>query len=183
MNKAYFSIGVDMLSRRIAGLDFQFLMTQMGEILDITTEDMKIESCNRRGYLTLMDGITGEIILTVPFGEIPVEKREKYLRLSQEKAQRLFTQITINLPSGTTHHTSSFQSRNEEKEQYGGAIYCNFHSFSIILSFSGTPELADEAMMLVLGGKIQKYLHGHLLTNIEACDRNPYFNELLIRCS
>ena len=124
-----------------------------------------------------MDGITGNIIFTIPFGEIPEEKRQKYFELSQEKATRLFSQVNMHLPDG---HTSSFQSRNEENEQYGGAIYVNCHSTVFILSFSGMPELIDEAMMLVLADKLSRNsINKSLRVPIEACERNPFWKSLL----
>jgi hypothetical protein len=181
MKNTFFATGVEMLSRKISGLSFEFFVSEMSKILDNARGMSSIpgRENDRRGYLTLMDGISGEIIFTVPFGEIPKDKDEKYFKFSQEKAERLFSQVNMHLPS---NHTSSFQSRNEEEEKYGGAIYFEFHTTVIILSFSGMPELVDEAMMLVLGDKIKRYIQKPLRKKIEACDRNPYFEKLLNRC-
>ena len=181
MKNTFFSTGIEMLSKKIAGLSFEFFISQMSKILDNARgmSDLPGREYDRRGYLTLMNGITGEIIFTVPFGEIPEDKDEIYFRFSQEKASRLFSQVNLHLPNV---HTSSFQSRNEEEEKYGGAIYFDLHSAVIILSFSGMPELIDEAMMLVLGNKVKALLNEPLLRKIEACDRNPYFEQLLKKC-
>lgn len=181
MKNTFFSIGVEMLSRKIAGVNFEFFLSQMSKILDNARGMSNIQGRenDRFGYLTLMEGITGEIIFTVPFGEIPEDKDEKCFRFSQEKASRLFSQVNLHLPNC---HTSSFQSRNKEEEKYGGAVYFDLHSTVIILSFSGMPELIDEAMMLVLGDKVKEIIKEPLLRKIEACERNPYFEELLRKC-
>lgn len=173
MNKAnaYFFTGADMIERVLAPFSFDSFMLYMPLILDAArgisdTEDRKTD---RRGYLTLMDGLSGEIIFTVPFGEMPDEKREKYFELSQEKAKRLFENFSKKF------HTTSFQSRDEENQQYGGAIYANYRSGAIILSFSGMPELIDEAMMIALADKLLTDIETVVNTKIEAVARNPYW--------
>ena len=79
----------------------------------------------------------------------------KYRKLSQEKANRLWSKT--NLEKG---HVSSWQSRHPDTERYGGAI----HAGDYILSFSGLPELADQALMLTLAVELD------LLTYEEACE-------------
>ncbi len=176
--KAYIKTGLEMLQKHFSPLDFNFFLNQMPIILDLARgmSDMEGREFDRRGYLTVMDGTSGEIIFTVPFGEIPEDKQEKYFELSQEKAHRLFSQVCMNLPDG---HTSSFQSRNVEEDKYGGSIYLNAQTTVLILSFSGMPELIDEAMMLVLAEKIRKEIVKPIWTKIEACDRNQYWELLL----
>jgi hypothetical protein len=175
---SYFATGADMIEKIIAPLNFNSFMEYMPVILDLARgmSDVEGSEFNRRGYLTLMDGIKGEIAFTVPFGEIPAEKSEKYFKLSQEKATRLFSQVNMHLPNG---HTTSFESRNTENEEYGGAIYINCRSTIFILSFSGMPELIDEAMMLVLTAKLVEDIGKPVMTKIEACKRNPYWKLLL----
>ena len=169
-----------MIEKVLTPLSLKSFMDYMPRILDHARGKSGIEGreFDRRGYLTLMDGITGNIVFTIPFGEIPEEKRQKYFELSQEKAMRLFSQVNMHLPNG---HTTSFQSRNEENEQYGGAIYVNCHSTIFILSFSGMPELIDEAMMLVLAEKLSRsVIHKSVKApTIEACERNPFWKSLL----
>ena len=72
-------------------------------------------------------------------------------------------------------HTTSFQSRNEEENKYGGAIYANYHSNISIFSFSGMPELIDEAMMLVLAKRLAIDASRSLIQKIEGYQRNPYW--------
>jgi hypothetical protein len=163
-----------MIERVLAPFSFDSFMSYMPIILDVSrgVGDMEDRKTDRRGYLTLMDGLSGEIIFTVPFGEIPDEKREKYFEFSQEKAKRLFLNFTEK------GHTTSFQSRDEDKQQYGGAIYVNYHAGAIILSFSGMPELIDEAMMITLADKLLTDNETIANTKIEAVSRNPYWEEI-----
>ncbi|MBP6943046.1 MAG: hypothetical protein KBB55_03305 [Candidatus Buchananbacteria bacterium] len=75
-------------------------------------------------------------ILIQQVGEQPEEKRINSFGFCQEKAQRL---------ARNPDHCSSWQSRNVALRHYGGAIRCGEY----IISFSGLPELGDEAMMLL----------------------------------
>lgn len=177
MKNSYFATGVEMLSRAIPPINFETFMLYMPVLLDLARGMYESEESktNRRGYLTLMNAITGEIVFTVPFGEIPEEKKEKYFEFSQEKAHRLFSQVNMHLPNG---HTTSFQSRNEELDMWGGAIYLNSQSLSVILSFSGMPELIDEAMMLVVADRLVRLYGLKNVTKIEAVERNPYWKPL-----
>lgn len=75
-------------------------------------------------------------VATMSVGELGVRLPD-YLRFSHEKAQRL---------SELRGHVSSWQSRNEAAEMYGGAICAG----PFILSFSGLPERWDEVFMLLI---------------------------------
>jgi hypothetical protein len=92
---------------------------------------------NRKGgYFCLSRTNARRILLVTQIGEIDSdEKADKYRLFCQEKSIRL---------ACWPDHVSSFQSRNESAEQYGGAILTSEY----ILSFSGFPELWDEACML-----------------------------------
>lgn|GEM_PF-1672295 len=105
------------------------------------------------GYLTMRDSGNGQIILCVPLGHIPSDKVHKYAMLSQEKAWRLWEKHSQR------GDKLSWQSRDPELCAYGfqsigkdnwglwgGAI----HAGPFILSFSGLPEMGDEALVLVL---------------------------------
>ena len=67
---------------------------------------------------------------------MPAERGQKYLELAQEKARRL---------AEHPDHWSSWQSRNPDEGKWGGAV----NAGAYIFSFSGLPELADEAAMLL----------------------------------
>jgi len=89
------------------------------------------------GYFCLADTVNGRPWFICSFGIMLEEKWPRYLHFAQEKALRL----AVN-PS----HESSWQSRNEEEEQWGGAIRAGQY----ILSFSGLPEKWDEALCLAV---------------------------------
>ena len=147
--------------------------------------DIKDRKVHRRGYLTILDARTGFIICTLPFLEIPVEKEELYFRLSQEKADRLYSWVNKHLPA-PNNHTTSYESRDESMDHYGGSVYGEFKAFEfnvqfhiqLILSFSGMPELIDEAMMLVLVKFFQKKWKNLELLPISAESRNPFWQSI-----
>lgn len=128
-----------------------------------------------RGYLTIKDPNNGDILFFKPYGEIPEEKKEKYSSYSKEKASRLYSKISTHLP---TTHTTSYQSRNSEKEEWGGAVYGNYHELSLIFSFSGMPELIDEAISAVLTKQFERELKHPIIQKVECFERNPYWQSL-----
>ena len=88
-----------------------------------------------------------------------------YRVFAQEKALRLLSR---------PDDVSSFQSRDESEQRWGGAIRAG----SYILSFSGLPELMDEALMLAVA------LHLGLIDRVEAeriaaLSHNPFFARLI----
>lgn len=124
-------------------------------------------------------------VFTVPFGDIPEEWMEKYFFLAeQEKTSRLY----LNLING---HTTSYESRCEDVEKYppfgawGGAILANYFFegkekivlSSLLFSFSGMPELIDEAKM-VSAGEIIARLANVKMMETNAHKRNPYWRQI-----
>ena len=90
---------------------------------------------DKGGYFTVMDKTRGVILGSARIGNPPIKKSIDYFNLSIEKATRLF------LHKG---HSTSRQSRDKKKEQYGGAV----RGKSLILSFSGLPEIWDETLVI-----------------------------------
>lgn len=95
------------------------------------------------------------------------DRRRRYRKLSREKLTR-----RLKNPG----HVSSWQSRNPEQDEWGGDIKAG----DFDLSFSGLPELADEAVMLALAVILL------LLTFEEACaiariSDNQYFLKIPVR--
>ena len=86
----------------------------------------------RGGFLCIMDKKTGAIVGTFLVGSVPVEKAARYLALAPEKATRLFVHINDG-------HLTSYESRNPDADQWGGAIVGE----RFIYSFSGYPEDGD----------------------------------------
>lgn len=91
------------------------------------------------GCFCLADAKTGVLFPGEPVlvGRVPREKVERYSTLCQEKAARL---------AAHPEHESSWESRDPNADQWGGAVRIG----GLILSISGLPELGDEAVMLVL---------------------------------
>jgi hypothetical protein len=97
---------------------------------------------NRKGgFLCIFNNRDGELWAGPEAIGFPAKEEIKQYKLfSKEKGERLFK----NLRSTLTY--SSFQSRDESKNKFGGAILAN----NLIVSFSGVTELGDEAICLVL---------------------------------
>ena len=106
-------------------------------------------------------------------GDPPADKRAKYFELCIEKANRL---IANGL--GPQQHKLSWQSRNEAYDQWGGAVRWGDYVFS----FSGLPELADEALMLYLlytahgWGGVSSHPSDVDLARLGSISGNPHFH-------
>lgn len=117
------------------------------------------------GYLCIADGKNGLPILVMLIGEVPLGKAPKYLEFCQEKAGRL---------AGHPNHESSWESRNEEKNRWGGAIRFR----DLILSFSGLPELGDEAAMLRAAEDVDGHKFSDIAERIAKRSKNIYWDAL-----
>jgi len=95
------------------------------------------------GYCALASSFDRRILLSFQFGKCPSGKPSVYDSFSREKVRRLYVHAKRD------GHISSWQSRNEQMKQYGGAVLA--HRAGLILSASSMPELEDEALMLVSG--------------------------------
>ena len=118
------------------------------------------ENQNRRGgYLTVLNWKRKEFVLCAKVGQVSKTKAWEHETMAREKAWRLVSH---------TGHETSFESRDpvaevrvydesrmhypvrtEQWGHWGGAVRGNRYVFS----FSGFPELLDEAMMFVLAIK------------------------------
>lgn len=107
------------------------------------------------------------VIIKFHIDEISDEKCSRYFDLSHEKASRLYEHLSEG-------HFSSFQSRNPELDQWGGAILAGDY----ILSFSGmSSELIDEAIMLLLALEL-KLISFERAREIIGVSSNEQFNKL-----
>ncbi|MCF7834599.1 hypothetical protein K9M48_00890 [Candidatus Gracilibacteria bacterium] len=107
------------------------------------------------GYFTIQYLDENNTVISKKLNSILAEKKEKYRCLSTEKASRLKRNLT-------TGHLTSYESRNPESTviiekgrienwgHWGGAVLINKN---FIFSFSGFPELVDEAFVCFLGFK------------------------------
>lgn len=118
------------------------------------------------GYLCLQDMKSGvPLAITVVGTCDDDEKAKKYLTFCQEKACRL---------QNSPHDHTSYQSRNEANLQYGGAI----RGSNYIFSFSGFPELVDEAAMLV-GAVLAGELVSEKAHDLAELSNNPHYVALM----
>ncbi len=116
------------------------------------------------GFLCVRSTASKAMILK-PYGEIPNAKRHRYSTLSMEKSTRLEA-----YPS----HKSSWQSRDVELNRWGGAV----RTPTMLVSFSGLPELLDEALVLAISARAL------LITEFQAEDiarisNNPFFEQTM----
>ncbi len=99
------------------------------------------------GFITVVERESGNTILHAKVGTIPKvddseygSKERKYRVLSTKKAHQL------NIFARASGHISGWQNRDEDKDQFGGAVAGN----RFIFAFSGLTELGDEAVSLIL---------------------------------
>ena len=118
------------------------------------------------GYCTIISVADGRVLLSFQVGHCPREKFEKYYSFSHEKAQRLRKFVFDG-------HVSSWQSRDESAGQWGGAISAG----SVIFSFSGLPELADEAIML-MAAVTCNFMSPETAIEIARISGNKFFTDL-----
>ena len=97
--------------------------------------------------------------------------------ISKEKAKRLSSKENYE-------HISSWQSRNPDLKRYGGAIKIHtkvMNTFSrdienviLILSFSGLPEVGDEALVLLLAREMGWLSEARITTYTEISGNELY---------
>ncbi|MFA6587916.1 MAG: hypothetical protein WCT08_02495 [Patescibacteria group bacterium] len=134
---------------------------------------MKLTPSNRPQYIS-----NNPALLTVPIGELPIGTL-KYANIATEKADRLIADFVKRGKEAV----SSWQTR-VENEKYAGAILCNMivcdHYGPFAISFSGLPELADEALMLALAVRMQ-WMTSEAATRIAKISNNQYFRDCFAR--
>lgn len=137
-----------------------------GIILD-TVEDL-IEKLNvegkNSGYLAIVDRSDGRLLLHAQVGNCLPDKHAKYCEISLEKAMRIYR----------NQDASSWMSRDPDNDKWGGAIVAG----RFILSFSGLPELADEALMLALGREMS-WISIEDVMGLATVSNNEYIGKLL----
>ena len=114
----------------------------------------------------------GEIILVSRLGQVRDRERgDRYFRFCQEKARRL-----ISHPGDV----SSWQSREPENDKWGGGVRLETGA---IFTFSGLPELWDEACMVTLAMALAGLSEptGHLRRILET-SQNPHGAKLIAAC-
>lgn len=101
------------------------------------------------------------------WGCLPLERMEKYIGFAKEKALRL---------AERPNDISSWESRNVEKQQLGGAVRFDDQGTDIILSCSGFEEDEDEELVVDMAHALDLFamdLHGNeLVRRIMAVSNN-----------
>ena len=106
------------------------------------------------GYLCVSSAWWNIPDFIIKLGNPDSQKIDKYIEFAQEKSHRL-------LQSVSQEHVLSSQSRDPDKNKWGGAIYCPYGKEYIILSFSGLPEAVDEMFVAQLAYRNSPRLISH----------------------
>lgn len=120
------------------------------------------------GYFTIADSRSGFVHRMQGIGDPETQKVFRYQHNSaEEKVRRL---------AGNPEHRSSFQSADlhlpaAERTRFAGSIRVGA---DLIFSFSGLPELLDEAVMLVLAVRT-KFLSREEAAEIAMISKNEHY--------
>ncbi len=99
------------------------------------------------GYLCAIDAERGGLLMLARVGEVHDHEVPLLMKevqgFAREKADRLLENI-LRGGMDSSHHLTSWESRDPDHGKYGGAVRT---LAPFILSFSGLPELADEAVV------------------------------------
>ncbi|HEY4490253.1 MAG TPA: hypothetical protein VJC12_03300 [Candidatus Paceibacterota bacterium] len=130
------------LYRRIIEVAPDFLEIVFKEAKVVMPE--KIRRPQAGGFLSIWEDrekerLPPKLLLMVPIGDVPADSKSG--EFTQEKARRL---------ASHPPHVSSWQSRDLDREMYGGAIRAE----NLIFSFSGIPEEGDEILVLGIALKL-----------------------------
>lgn len=160
------------------GIEVCRAILTMRQIMERAVPLMKKQGETRSGGFFCLSGENmAPLVLIEPYGEMSEEKRGKYAELAREKLVRL-----SSFPS----HSTSYQSRNPDAVivdsqknerswgKWGGAVRAGDY----IASFSGLPELWDEAIMFVLAVRMGWISEADTLRRISR-KRNPHLRLLL----
>lgn len=120
------------------------------------------------GFLTIRDRERGHILYTLLIGQVSHEKADKYQCFSWEKGGRLRSHVTSE-----DKHLSSWQSRDPDRGYWGGAIVTKKY----IVSFSGLPELGDEAVSMIVAIRMY-WMSKQEAERIARLSKNPFFVQL-----
>jgi hypothetical protein len=126
------------------------------------------------GYFHLLVGYGSAPIEELPvaimkFGSFPEEKNAGRMAKAAEKAKRLAIR---------REDQTSWQSRNPDAHQWGGAIRVRYEFTDIILSFSGHPECWDEALMLAVAVAM-RWISKEAADAIASDETKPCLNQLI----
>jgi hypothetical protein len=126
------------------------------------------------GYLAVFETLKSEQkegvvkvlpLFVVAIGTFPNEEGEEYAKFAVEKGQRVIE----------TQKLTSYETRNEAENKYGGAI----RTENYVLSFSGlSPDTADEAVVLAIAYQVDLLSMGAVLKTASTIESVRIFSEL-----
>lgn len=180
----------------VLGITFPKIVEIMNVVLSCAKgkTDMVDRKDDQRGYFHVSKIESNNSLhlfrlFTIPFGDIPGDAEEKYFFLSEEKASRLYLNL-IN------RHTTSYESRSVDTKKFppfgawGGSVLSVFYinlkqggdfERKILskyeLSFSGMPELIDEAIMVSVGEIVARLANVKMMET-DAHSRNPHWKQI-----
>jgi hypothetical protein len=160
---------------------------QATQILGVLVNLPEYDRKDRKGGILTLMGLRGSFLVGFAIGEVPKNDPAKYYEIACKKC-RLLHNLHYNDHFSDEKEKppiSSFVRRNEKYEIYGGGIPLGtFYSSDPckyncgFLAFSGLPELADEALVLVLALDME-WIKLDLAREIAQASTNPYFEALL----
>lgn len=143
------------------------VLEKIGEILGFFLELPDDMTKGRKGgYFSVFDEIYESPLAIIRIGKPDINLAKDYFEFSPEKAIRL---------RALAGDLSSWQSRDDKNKKWGGSIRTK--TPEIILSFSGLPELADEAIMLLTAYHFD-WINYNQLWQIQGISNNPYVEPL-----
>ena len=150
-------------------LHSEYLNQALNRILDTVVSCF--DTGGRRGFFFVAANAQGFPLLAFPVGEIPAEKFFKYAEFALEKARRL---------GQHSEHMTSWQSRDPDNGQWGGAI--RVPGCQVIFSISGLPEDLDAAASLALACLKYSSISYDLMLDINRRNSSqPQLETLMIR--
>ena len=151
---------------------------RLAEVLvDLSTRiDSNPDRSKRGGVLTLVPNEFA-IVITMNIGTVgdPAELAT-YFAFSREKAFRTYADFLRD----PFHTVSSWQTRQEDINRYGGAVLFRRGRISSpvdIISFSGLNEHVDEAISLIIGKEMRLASEDHIGRVIDI-SKNLVYREL-----
>lgn len=164
-----------------AGLTTSLILTRAKQILSIAITLLEAQGERQQsGHLVVAELFLSTLpLLSEPIGDISApDKMFKYFFLAQEKVDRLAAHIDdqTSYDSRRPDHRFSFaeEAGLDIRGFWGGAI----RGTNLIFSFSGLPELWDEAFMFVLAirlGQLDEWVVHDTISE----ERNPHLRPLL----
>lgn len=126
------------------------------------------------GIFYCLNWSTGKFLLMASIGYNDPKQMPARMAVAQEKAYRVF------VLTGMTTFVTSYDSRNPDLGLWGGAVGIRGRNdrSDLVLSFSGLPELWDEAAMLVTAVPSHEMSEDMVLAHISD-ERNPHLRPLL----